>query len=156
MRRALLLLSFAVILLVAVAHVYRDPRVQDLFRSVPKAGSSKRLPARTATPSAPEPPARAARAPAATTVSKNGVLPEERNVASAAANRIPNETVGRVLLQILAAKGLSRGISLEVSDGSIKVLGEVDSNEKRQAIISLIEKGRESRRLDAAGLVVQR
>jgi hypothetical protein len=156
MRRALLLLSFAVILLVAVAHVYRDPRVRDLFRSVPKAGSSKGLPARTATHSAPEPPAPAARAPAATTVSKKGAPPEERNVVSAAANRIPNETVGRVLLQILAAKGLSRGISLEVSDGSIKVLGEVDSNDKRQAIISLIEKGRESRRLDAAGLVVQR
>jgi hypothetical protein len=37
MRRALILLSFAIILLVAAAHVYRDPRVQDLFRSVPKA-----------------------------------------------------------------------------------------------------------------------
>ncbi len=155
MRRALILLSFAVILLVAVAHVYRDPRIQDLFRSVPRAGSARKLPVRPATPSVPQSPARAipARAPAA--AEKNGGPPEERGV-PAIPNQIPNETVSRVLLQILGAKGLSRGVSLEVSDESIRVLGEVDSNDKRQAIISLIEKGRESRKLDAAGLTVQR
>jgi len=155
MRRALILLSFAVILLVAVAHVYRDPRIQDLFRSVPRAGSARKLPVRTATPSVPQSPARAIPARAPEAAAKNGAPPEERG-APAIPNQIPNETVSRVLLQILGAKGLSRGVSLEVSDESIRVLGEVDSNDKRQAIISLIEKGRESRKLDAAGLTVQR
>lgn len=155
MRRALMLLSFAVILLVAVAHVYRDPRVQDLFRSVPRAGSARKLPVRTATPSVPQSPVRTVPAPAPEAAAKNDAPPEERGVPSIP-NQIPNETVNRVLLQILNAKGLSRGVSLEVSDASIRVYGEVDSNDKRQTIISLIEKGRESRKLDATGLTVQR
>ncbi len=156
MRRALIMLSFAVILLVAVAHIYRDPRVQDLFRSVPRAGSVKKVPVRPAAPTLPEPPVRAGRAPAPAAAAKNGAPPEARGAASAAANPIPNETVSRVLFQILAGKGLSQGISMEVSDGTIRVFGEVDSDDKRQAIISLIEKGRESRRLDATGLTVRR
>jgi len=156
MRRALIMLSFAVILLVAVAHVYRDPRVQDLFRSVPKAGSAKKVPVQPAAPALPEPPVRAGRAPAPAAAAKNGAPPQACRDASAAANQIPNETVSRVLFQILAAKGLSQGISMEVSDGRIRIIGEVDSDDKRRAIISLIEKGRESRRLDASGLTVRR
>ena len=70
-------------------------------------------------------------------------------------SQTPNETVSRVLMQVLAAKGLVRGISLEVSDNSIAVFGEVDSDDKRQRIISVVEKGREGRRLDASRLIVQ-
>ncbi len=155
MRRALILLSVSIILLVAAANVYRDPRVQDLFRSAPRAGSRRPI-APTATPAAPEQAARTGRAPVPAPSEKKRGPSLERGVEPSPVNQVPNETVSRILMQVLAAKGLARGISLEVSDQSIEVFGEVDSNEKRDAIISLIEKGRESRQLDATGLTVQR
>lgn len=156
MRRALILLSFAIILLVAAAHVYRDPRVQDLFRSVPKAGSAKKQIVRPATRAPLEQPTNAGSSAAPVAVVKNQAPPQEHDIASARPNQTPNETVSRVLLQILAAKGLARGIALEVSDESIRIFGEVDSDDKRQKIIGLIEKGRESRRLDTTRLTIQR
>jgi len=156
MRRALILLSFAIILLVAAANVYRDPRVQDLFRSVPGAGSAKIPVVGPTTRSSPEQPPRPGPSSSPVAAKRNGVVPQERDVVAARANQTPNEKVSRVLLQILSAKGLSRGISLEVSDESVKVFGEVDSYDKRQTIVSLIEKIREGRRLDATGLSVQR
>jgi hypothetical protein len=159
MRRTLILLSFAIILLVAVANVYRDPRVQDLFRSVPRtpgAGSAQKQASRPAPHASHAKPTRAESLPAAPTVPNRHVQPQELEVESARDDRVPNETVSRVLLQVLAAKGLARGVALEVSDESIKVFGEVDSEDKRETILTLIEKGRGSRRLDAAGLTVQR
>lgn len=157
MRRALILLSFAIILLVAAAHVYRDPRVQDLFRSVPKAGSAKKQIVRPATRAPLEQPTGGAGSSAApVAVVKNQAPPQEHDIASARPDQTPNDTVSRVLLQILAAKGLARGIALEVSDESIRIFGEVDSDDKRQKIIGLIEKGRESRRLDTTRLTIQR
>ncbi len=155
MRRALILLSVSIILLVAAANVYRDPRVQDLFRSAPRAGSRRPIKP-TAAPAAPEQAARPGRAPVPAPSEKKRGPSLERGVESSPVNQVPNETVSRILMQVLAAKGLARGISLEVSGQSIEVFGEVDSNEKRDAIISLIEKGRESRQLDATGLTVQR
>jgi hypothetical protein len=154
MRRALILLSFTIILLVLGAHVYRDPRVQEIFRAAPRAGSARKPIARPAAQVSPEQPSRAKSLPAAPAVANKHVPPQELKVDSARANRTPNETVSRVLLQILAAKGLARGIALEVSDESIKIFGEVDSDDKRQTIVTLVEKGRESRRLDATGLTV--
>ena len=156
MRRALILLSFAIILLVAAAHVYRDPRVQDLFRSVPKAGSAKKQIVRPATRAPLEQPTGAESSAAPVAVVKNQAPPQEHDIASARPDQTPNDTVSRVLLQILAAKGLARGIALEVSDESIRIFGEVDSDDKRQKIIGLIEKGRESRRLDTTRLTIQR
>jgi len=156
MRRALILLSFAIILLVAAAHVYRDPRVQDLFRSVPKAGSAKKQIVRPATRAPLEQPTGAGSSAAPVAVVKNQAPPQEHDIASARPDQTPNETVSRVLLQILAAKGLARGIALEVSDESIRIFGEVDSDDKRQKIIGLIEKGRESRQLDTTRLTIQR
>ncbi len=153
MRRALILLSVSIILLVAAANVYRDPRVQDLFRSAPRAGSKRPI-ARPLKPSVPEQPVRTKRAAAPAPPEKNHGPSREPGVESAPVNQVPNETVSRVLMQVLAAKGLSRGISLEVSDRSIRVFGEVDSKEKRETIISLIEKGRENRQLDATRLTV--
>lgn len=156
MRRALILLSFAIILLVAAAHVYRDPRVQDLFRSVPKAGSAKKQIVRPATRALLEQPTGAGSSAAPVAVVKNPAPPQEHDIASARPDQTPNDTVSRVLLQILAAKGLARGIALEVSDESIRIFGEVDSDDKRRKIIGLIEKGRESRRLDTTRLTIQR
>ena len=63
--------------------------------------------------------------------------------------------MSRVLLQILAAKKLADGISLMVTDNSVVVAGTVDSDQKRKQILEIIEKGRETRRIDAINLVVR-
>lgn len=154
MRRVLILLSVAIILLVAAANVYRDPRVQDLFRSAPRSGALNKPVVRTAPPANPVQPAPVERAAVPPVSAGDRVRPREPDVESGSDNQVPNETVSRVLMQILSARGLSRGVSLAVSDQSIEVFGEVDSNEKREAIIGLLEKGRESRRLDASRLTV--
>ncbi len=155
MRRVLVLLSLTIILLVAAAHVYRDPRVQDLFRSAPRAASTKKTIAHPVTRPSNDRRPRPEASPAPPATEKSRPPLQDTDAVSRRANQTPNETVGRVLLQILAAKGLSRGISLEVSDESVGIFGEVDSDEKRKMILSLIDKGRESRRLDATGLTVQ-
>ena len=148
MRRTLILLSCTIILLVAAAHVYRDLRVQELFRSVPRAGTAKK-------PVVPQAPARSATSAAPASTEENSPPARGNSIPTSQPSQTPNETVSRVLMQVLAAKGLVRGISLEVSDNSIAVFGEVDSDDKRQRIISVVEKGREGRRLDASRLIVQ-
>lgn len=155
MRRVLILLSFAIILLVVAAHVYRDPRVQELFRSAPTKDAVKRQPGHAVVrrPSAPPIPSK----PTIPETTVNGTTQsQEHTRASVRPNQVPNETVSGVLLRVLAAKGLAQGIALQVSDESIKVFGEVDSDAKRRDIIALIEKGRENRRLDVTELTVQR
>lgn len=70
-------------------------------------------------------------------------------------NQIDNKTVERVLLQILAAKRLSDGVTLSVTDESVRVEGAVASEESRRQILDIIEKGREARRIDAKDLLVR-
>jgi hypothetical protein len=155
MRRTLILLSCTIILLVAAAHVYRDPRVQELFRTVPKAGATKKTVLPQLTPRRFGGEARA-NSPTPPAALEEKAVPARDHVAVAPhTNQTPNETVSRVLMQVLAAKGLARGISLEVSDESIAIFGEVDSDDKRQRIINVVEKGREGRHLDASRLIVQ-
>jgi hypothetical protein len=155
MRRTLILLSCTIILLVAAAHVYRDPRVQELFRSVPRAGTAKKPVVPQAVPKPSKAPARSATSAAPASTEENSPPARGNSIPTSQPSQTPNETVSRVLMQVLAAKGLVRGISLEVSDNSIAVFGEVDSDDKRQRIISVVEKGREGRRLDASRLIVQ-
>ncbi len=156
MRRTLVLLSCTIILLVAAAHVYRDPRVQELFRSLPAGtGTAKKRVLPPALPKPSEAPARSATSAAATSLKESPPPARHRGTARPHPNQTPNETVSRVLFQILAAKGLARGISLEVSDGSIAIYGEVASEDMRQQIVGVIEKGREGRRLDVSGLGVR-
>ena len=62
-------------------------------------------------------------------------------------NQIPNRQLASTLLQIMAARGLAYGVSLSVTDERIEINGETDSEESRAAILEIIEKGRESRKI---------
>ncbi len=154
MRRVVILLCLTIVLLVGAAHLYRDPRVRELFRTAPKAGHGIRNSSASPAKVRPGrlPPSRAeGESPAALVRQEHESAPEP---AKPPRNMTPNETVSRVLLQVLAARDLVSGVSLEVSDRTIRVVGEVESAEKRQAILAIIEKAREMRQLDASGLII--
>ena len=70
-------------------------------------------------------------------------------------NQVPNEELSRVLMQILAAKKLADGISVSVTDSEVSVAGRIGSQDQKKEILEIIEKGRESRRIDAEELRVQ-
>ncbi len=152
MRRAILLLCGGIILLVAAAHLYRDPRLRDLFRSSSGAAPAhKRQEGIAAAPA----PLRKMPGKVAAPLRTGRIGPESDNRAPAAAARSPNELVSRVLMQALAAKKLAAGISLQVSDDAIEAFGEVPSAEDRAALLRLLEKGSEGRRVDASRLAVK-
>ncbi len=69
---------------------------------------------------------------------------------------VPNADVSSALLGILRARGLAYGISLSVTDDKVEVVGEVDSQDARQRILDVIEKGRGRRTLVADQLTVER
>ena len=70
-------------------------------------------------------------------------------------NQVPNQEVGRVLLQILAGQKLHDGISISVTDKYIRVAGELDSEEKKHQLLKILDGGREARRIDTRSLVVR-
>jgi len=150
MRKTIILLCLTVILLAGAAHLYRDPRVKQLFRSAPRVARTvehkRHVPEQSATPQPADRPADAGTQSTAAPADEPEGTPR---------SLVPNETVGRILLQVLAARGLSSGISLEVSDRAIRVYGEVESAEKRRTILAVINKGREARRVDGSGLVIR-
>ncbi len=154
MRRIVLLLCSTIVLLAGAAHLYRDPRVRELFRSAPKVGRDPK--SISTAPSMVKPSQPTASRSKGT--HRQTSIPQPREPVlepeDTFRNLTPNETVGRVLLQVLAAKDLASGVSLEVSDRAIRVFGEVESTEKRQAILAIIDKAREMRQVDANGLIV--
>lgn len=152
-----------VLLLIAAGGYYlsRDPRVRDLFvpvrpvqrhplppAAVPEAADASHAaphkPAPRPDPVRPQPEKKTEPAPAAP-----GQAPPTGNTTE-------NSVVARVLLQILFAKKLSSGVSLRVTDEIVEVTGEVDSPERRRAILEVIEGGREARRIEAKNLVVRK
>jgi hypothetical protein len=64
-------------------------------------------------------------------------------------NQVENQQLARILLQIMAARGLASGISLTVTDNTIEVNGETTSLENRRAILEILENGRASRQIIA-------
>jgi hypothetical protein len=70
-------------------------------------------------------------------------------------NQVPNDQLRRVFLQILAAKKLAHGVSLSVTDDQVLLMGVVDTAEKRQQILDIIDRGREARRIDGQRLMVK-
>ncbi|NWG13302.1 MAG: hypothetical protein HXY20_07200 [Acidobacteria bacterium] len=153
MRRMIVLLCLTVVLLVGAAHLYRNPRVRELFRSAPDVGQGLKpmvAPAAVTTPdqSASRRPGEAVRPAAVLRQRVRDPKPED-----GPHDLTSNEKTSRVLLQVLAAKGLVSGVSLEVSDHAIRVMGAVESVKKRSAILAIIEKAREARDVDATGLV---
>jgi hypothetical protein len=141
---ALLLAAAGMLLL------YRDPRVRDLFRPLsPDTGTY------VAPTVAPPPPRKEKELPRAAAAPRRAQdISQKPDQTVLPANLSPDPVVERVLLQILAAKGLSDGISIGVTSTKIVVKGQVASQEQRKEILSIVDRGRESRRIDATGLAV--
>jgi hypothetical protein len=168
--RPWLIVAAVLALLVWGAHRwYQDPRVRDLFReSRPSQISGFGMPAAKSPASreilvAPGGPAKAKARPHAPVASRPAAAVKPKDASDAAEapaepptamNTVDNQVVSRVVLQILAAKNLAYGVSLSTSDEVIVVEGIVDSVEKRKQILAIIEKARETRRIDADRLIV--
>jgi len=84
-------------------------------------------------------------APAATTDARSDESAEEPDAVKT--DSLSNIQTARILIQILKAKDLVSGISLNVSDDAVEVFGEVDSRERKQDILAILEKGRGAREL---------
>jgi hypothetical protein len=85
---------------------------------------------------------------------KTAPAAQETPPAAEQGEQMPADELSRVLLQILAARRLAGGVSIMVDEESIEVNGEVDSQEKRQQILQIVNSGRGARRVVADGLVV--
>ncbi len=144
------------LLLIAVGaggyYLYQDPRVSDLFKPLGKGPQTpsranqrrqqdEQLKKRQTREQKPAEPARTQ-----AVVETEPELPQ---------NAVPNQQLSRVLRQILAAKKLGTGISLGVGDQEIVISGTVHSEEERAEILTIVEKAREARKVDAAGLGLQ-
>lgn len=131
--------------------LYQNPRVRPFFESgTPREnplGYLDRLPEPKA-PTTPVPKRETRPTPEPVEAQE----PEEGP--SAVENVVPNQEVARVLLQILAAKKLADGISLSVNDEAIVVQGEVSSRERLDAIVEVVEKGRETRTIDTSDVMI--
>lgn len=126
--------------------LYRSPQIQELIQP------PNSVPAKVDLPPAPpvkrpEPTPRSQ--PATPSRSGGQTSPAETE------SQVPNREVARVLLQILAARGLAGSINLSVTDERIEVLGEVESQQERATVLEVLEKGRESRQIVADQLVVR-
>jgi hypothetical protein len=166
LRLTIIILAILVFLAWGAYRLYQEPRVQELFHEPePKSISNPIPPAETEPVRQKPATVRKARGIRAEIV---GAVPapkrlraaapsaeEQTEEPSAAQNRVANDVVSRVLLQILTAKKVADGISLVVTDNSVVVAGTVASDEKRKQILEIIEKGRETRRIDAINLVVR-
>lgn len=159
MRSIVCAAGLAAILLWAAYALWRDPRLQDLLRApapaerraaaAGSAATSKKPVAKRAADEAPEPEGPGSPAPAA---QGKDIADEYERLP---ANTTPNEQLSRVLLQILAARKLTQGISISVSDRILGVGGTVDSEQKKKDILEVLEKARESRIIDASDLLVR-
>ena len=127
------------------------PRVRSLFESGPPRedplGYLDRLPEPKVRPT--PAPRKAPRKPV-----EPVAPPEPQAEPEVIENIVPNRELGRVLMQILAAKKLADGIALSVTDEAVEVYGEVSSTAQKDAIAEIIEKGRESRKLDLSHLTI--
>jgi len=65
-----------------------------------------------------------------------------------------NQQIARTLIGILKAKGLASEISLSVTDSQVTVHGEVESKEKKEQILEVLNLGRGSRVLDHRQLTI--
>lgn len=158
MRRAAGFLAALIILSWGAYRLQQEPRVRSLFGSSQKEDSGASFPlenklvvVRRGPPAGESPGEVKAASGAAATQA-----PPAANAPAALHNRVDNATVELVLLQILAAKKLGDGIALSVTDGFVRVAGTAGSEDDRRRILDIIEKGRESRQIDASALRVRR
>ena len=78
---------------------------------------------------------------------------QAQSASGGATNQVSNQETARVLGQVLRARGYD-GVSLDVTDTRIRVSGTVPSQGAREDVLSIIEKGRENRRVDASALQI--
>jgi hypothetical protein len=81
-------------------------------------------------------------------------LTQESRPGAGNLNQVPNAELGRTLMQILKARKLAAGISISVSNEVITVFGEVQSEEEKTALLEILDKAREARRVDSSQLKV--
>jgi len=161
--RLLVKLILIVVGLGAGYHVFQRSEIQELFKESTRDGDPlaflEDLPEIKPKPRSERPAVR--RKPRASLAQAEAapgpdvaVEIEQSDTAPEYLNQVPNDQLRTVLMQILAAKKLAQGVSLSVSDSVISVTGEVDSAEKRQQILDIVDRGREARRLDRQFLAV--
>jgi hypothetical protein len=147
------------VLLGAGYYVYQRPEIQELFRQSNREGDPlaflEDLPEINPRPVAKrsEKPRRLTPVVAAEPAPEAEM--EQPEPSPEYTNQVANDQLRKVLMQILAAKKLTKGISLAVTDSAIIVTGEVESSEKRKQILDVIDRGREARRLEDQHLTVK-
>ncbi len=167
MRLTIILAAILVVVCWGAYELYQDPRVQEIFREpAPQSLSNPPPPVEIPhLPEKPEPEKKPAEVWAGTVGTTNETKPnrtdlppaeEEQKEPPAAKNQVANDVVSRVLLQVLAARKLVYSVSIGVTDKVVTVTGVVDSEEKRDQILDIINKARETRRVDATNLVVSK
>jgi hypothetical protein len=155
-------LAIGTLILAGGYFLSQRPEIRELFRESKSQGDPlaflEKLPELTPKQEARKPPGRQRKRSAS---SRNTAAPvadlttEEIESSPEDYNQVPNEEVRKVLMQILAAKKLSRGISLSVTDRLVTVTGEVSTSGKRKQILDIIERGREARSIDATRLAIR-
>ena len=143
--------ALAVVLGASAYFLSDNPKIRALFESGPPRENPLGYLDRLPEPKVPPPPVerKAPRKPAEPVAD-----PEPPDEPEAIQNMVPNRDVGRILMQILAAKKLADGIALSVTDEAVVIYGEVSSAAKRDEIVAVVEKGRERRKLDSSHVTV--
>ncbi len=155
MKRALKWIVLAGLIGVGGFYVFNSPRVQEIVSSPSRPETSK-VPKSVPDLSTEEPrPRPRTKTPKkAIKVSKEVSPAPAEPSPSVREGQLPNRDLSRVLMQILGAQKLTSGISIGVDDDQVSLFGEVDSEEKRRKIISIVNRGRGARRLDSSNLNV--
>jgi len=143
--------------------LFQSPQLRELLGSreqrpaaSPRPAPARPSPLRSSSPSRDSPPSSRPEKPTKAVVQppeEPSQQPEEPQ--PTIQNQIPNRQLASTLLQIMAARSLAYGVSLSVTDETIEINGETDSEESRAAILEIIEKGRESRKIVIQQLAVR-
>lgn len=134
------------LLAAAIYFLSQDPKVRSLFESAPPRENPLDFLENLPEPKVPPPVVVREKPRKKPTREAEPEPPSEPEVVQ---NVVPNRDVARVLMQILAAKKLADGISISVSDEAVVIHGEVSSAAKLDEIVAIVEKGRESRKIDS-------
>jgi hypothetical protein len=148
--------------------LHRHPRVQDLFYGTARAPAPRSVwkiqtqdrPAAAGVASIAKPTVVAAQRRNANASPKEEEKQENVSDEMAASlapgsNSAANDVVTRVILQVLATRKLVSGVAISTSDTVLIVNGIVDSEEKRQQILAIVEKARQARQVDSQNLIVE-
>lgn len=140
-------------------YVYHLPEVNVLFQSETRPARPldflENLPEPEVRKPTPRPRAERRSAPQPQSPPSAPEAPSVDNIQPAGENQVPNGEVGRILMQILAAKKLASGLSMSVTDTEIALHGTVESRDTLKRILEVVEKGREYRAINLDNLTVE-